>query len=180
MLARILLSLVVVATLASCGTVTPLQLAPGVQLGTKKYDNVVVRDFTSSVLGDEGEAATGAKIFTGKVIANVQEESPHIPVSHNGQAGKGSLVISGVITEYVEGNAALRFFVGLGAGNARFGADINFYDGGSGQKLGTVQAARKSYPLGGAIGAHQGIDNLMDDGAAVTCEEAAKLLLVAH
>jgi len=76
------------------------------------------------------------------------------------------------ITRFVEGNAALRFLVGMGAGSSYFDAT----DGASGSSIATLSADKNSWGLGGSLAAGQTVYTFMDEAAKKTAKEVAPYL----
>jgi hypothetical protein len=75
----------------------------------------------------------------------------------------------------MEGNAALRMFVGMGAGSSYFDANVRFSDS-RGKSLGMIRVDKNSWALGGGLAATQTVDTYMREGAKKTAEASTKLL----
>ena len=95
-------------------------------------------------------------------------------MTRNGKAGADSLIITGDVTRYVAGNAALRALVGFGAGSSYFDADVRFIDGASGKVVGTMKADKNSWGLGGGLAAGQTPETFMKGAAKTVAEESTK------
>ncbi len=102
---------------------------------------------------------------------------PHVhPMDITGKPDGSTLVVSGVITRFVEGNAALRLLVGMGAGSSYFDADIQVTDGGTNTSVTSLHADKNSWGLGGGIAASQTVDTFMKEAAKKTAAEVAPRL----
>ena len=175
---RLLLPLVVCLGLSSCGTVSDLQPSTqGAAIASgKMFSKVLVRDFTHTVADDDGTTPLAARRFSDHIASAIREAKPGAQVARSGKAGADTLVIGGEVTRYMEGNAALRLFVGMGAGSSYFDATVRFIDGGDNKELGTLKVDKNSWGLGGGIAASQTVESFMTSGAEKTAEEAAKRL----
>ncbi len=92
-----------------------------------------------------------------KAYSTVLKDQPIPPES--------TIIISGFIRKYDKGNAALRYFIGLGAGSSVFHATIEFKDSQSGKILGTISNNGTSWVGGGVIASGQSVEVLMQDAA---------------
>jgi hypothetical protein len=81
-----------------------------------------------------------------------------------------------VITRFVEGNAALRLLVGMGAGSSYFDANIQVTDGGNNASVTSLHADKNSWGLGGGIAASQTVDTFMNEAAKKTAAEVSPRL----
>jgi hypothetical protein len=163
--------------LVSCGTVATTQPAATTGLTTGKvYSKVVVQDFRSAVSDDDGSTVVAGRRFADVIAQEVRRSRPGVMVARNGPPDAGTLVIGGEITRYMEGNAALRLFIGMGAGSSYFDANIRYSDGGSGKTLGSLRADKNSWGLGGGIAASQTVEVFMTEAAKKTAADAAPLL----
>ena len=163
------------ALLSSCGSVSDFQPTSTGAVG-KKYSRVLVRDFTHTVSDDDGTTPVAARKFSDEISYAVQRQIPNAKVTRNGKPGADTLVIGGEVTRYMEGNAALRLLIGMGAGSSYFDANVRFSDGGTGKSLGTITVDKNSWALGGGLAATQTVDSYMKQGAEKTAEESAKFL----
>ncbi len=161
--------------LSSCGSVSDFQPATTAPV-SKKYHKVLVRDFTHTVSDDDGTTPVAARKFSDEISYAIQRQTPNVPVSRSGKPDSDTLVIGGEVTRYMEGNAALRLMVGMGAGSSYFDANVRFYDGKSGKSIGTIKVDKNSWALGGGIAATQTVDSYMKEGATKTAEASTKFL----
>ena len=95
-------------------------------------------------------------------------------VARGGKTDANTLVIEGEVTRFVEGNAALRALVGLGAGSSYFDADVRFLDGANGKVVGTMKADKNSWVLGGGLAAGQTVETFMNGAAKKVGQESMK------
>ena len=154
--------------LASCGSVSSTAPATSSAVGTvsKSYSKVLVQDFAAGP--DSGaDAAVGSK-FAGVIASAITSAKPGAQIVRQGKADANTLVIGGEVTRFVEGNAALRLLVGMGAGSSYFDANIRLSDGGTGAALHTLKADKNSWGLGGGLAASQTVDTFMSEAAKKT------------
>lgn len=176
-LRNILFTLSAAIVLTSCGSVSTEKPTTGTGIATgKTFQRVLVKDFTHTVVDDDGTTPVAARKFSDEIAKAIHVAKPGATVSRSGNAAAGTLVISGEVTRYVEGNAALRFLVGMGAGSSYFDANVYLSDGANGQRLGTIRVDKNSWGLGGGIAASQTVQHFMKLGAKKTAAEAATLL----
>ena len=170
----LLLLLPFVALLASCGTVSSVQPATGATVGGKAYSKVVVRDFAYRGAADQENGPVSGKNFPNYVSAEIAKKNAFGSVARSGKADANTLVVEGEITRFVEGNAALRALVGLGAGSSYFDASVRFVDGGNGAVVGTMTADNNSWVLGGGLAAGQTVETFMHGAAQKVAGESVK------
>jgi hypothetical protein len=155
-----------ISSLVSCGSVSASKPAAGTTATvTKSFSKVIVRDFS----------AGGAK-FAGIIASEIKQSHPGTQVLRTGKPDGSTLVISGVITRFVEGNAALRLLVGMGAGSSYFDANIQVTDGGNNASVTSLHADKNSWGLGGGIAASQTVDTFMNEAAKKTAAEVSPRL----
>ena len=77
----------------------------------------------------------------------------------------GTLVVSGDITRCSEGNASLRLWIGLGAGNSYFDATVRASDADTGQPIGEMVVDKNSWAGGGGLAAGQTVKSFMEAAA---------------
>lgn len=164
-----------ITSLVSCGSVATSKPSAGTTAAvTKTYSKVIVRDFSAGP--DSGaDTATGTK-FASIIASEIKQSHPGAQVLRTGKPDGSTLVVSGVITRFVEGNAALRLLVGMGAGSSYFDADIQVTDGGTNTSVTSLHADKNSWGLGGGIAASQTVDTFMKEAAKKTAAEVAPRL----
>ena len=163
----LLLSAAVVALcaiLTGCGTVSHVTPASGATSNLQKYDRVLVLDFADGV-SDQGdsaahqrkrmEVALATKSFPDQIAIELQSQGTFREVTRTGQPDAHTLVISGTITRYAEGDALGRMFVGLGVGSSYFDATVQLKDGVESRLLATQKVDKNSFVFGGGIAANQ-------------------------
>jgi Domain of unknown function (DUF4410) len=175
---RCLLIFPVILALSACGSVATLQTRDGkpVPAASNLYQRVLVKDFTHTVKDDKGTTPIAARRFSEKIADSIRLARPGLAVARSGKAAPGTLVIQGEVTRYMEGNAALRLLVGMGAGSAYFDANIYLTDGASGKEIGLIRVDKNSWGPGGGLAATQTVDTFMDAGAKATAAEVAKMV----
>lgn len=147
--------------LQSCGSVSSIR--PVVQnkpIDIKSYKAIVIKDFTNEIPNQKIDEIA-KKDFPDKIL-NLVEDSLLFESTHRNKKIKDSLVISGKITEYKEGNDLLKALVGFGAGRSSFSSDVDLIDGNSNEKIGTIEVRKKSWFLGGQVAVAQTVKVLMD------------------
>lgn len=143
---------------------------------TKKFGRVLVKDFTYQVEDaedDHGRTPAATRQFADLIVLDIKEEKAGAIVSRTGKADADTLVIEGEVTRFEEGNAALRLFVGMGAGRSHFDAMVRFVDGGTGKVLGEIEVSKNSWVLGGIIASAQDAGDFLSHGTERASEEAA-------
>lgn len=174
---NILTSFAATLILTSCGSVS--SEAPSASAGQvtgKTFQRVLVKDFTHSVTDDDGTTPVAARKFSDKIASAIRQAKPGVQVMRTGTAGPGTLVVSGDVTRYMEGNAALRLLIGMGAGSSYFDANVLLTDGASGQKINTIRVDKNSWGLGGMVAASQTVEHFMSLGASKVASETAPML----
>jgi opacity protein-like surface antigen len=175
---RLLLNLfgvIALFSLSGCGSTSGLQNGQGQAIASaRKFSRVTVQNFKLA-LEDPDPKANGAPGYFADRIASELKTAGRFPsVARNAKPDANTLVIDGVVTHYKEGNAALRFFVGMGAGSSFFEADVYFRDA-KGITIGKIKVDRNSWALGGGVAAAQNPIMFMNGAAEKIAQEAAKL-----
>lgn len=171
----IVTSLLLPTLMTSCGSTTTLKSTQGAELAVsaRKFQKVIVKDFTTSVRSTGVEAEIATSTFPEHIAALIRRSGAFKTVTRDGPADEKTLVISGVITRYTEGSAMMRYVVGMGAGSAYFDATTQFSDS-SGASLGSIVTDKNSWGLGGAIAATQTPQAFMSEAAQKIAAEARK------
>lgn len=133
-----------------------------------------MQDFKIFVPESAEKAASAKTYFADRIAADLRKTGRFASVSRNARPDAATLVIDGVVTKYVEGNAELRFWIGMGAGSALLEANVDFRDN-KGSPIGTIKVDKNSWALGGAIAAGQNPQLFMDGAADKIAAEALKL-----
>jgi len=158
--------------LAGSGTTSGLKGTAG--------NSVVVRDFVdkasehakdSDRQRKQAQMRRVTKDFADMVAWEIGRGHAFQQVVRNGTEDEKTLVLTGQITRYEEGDPNLRLWVGMGAGSSYFDARIELLKGGSGELQGTIEANRNSWVLDGGIAATQTPDGFMREAAKKVAEE---------
>jgi hypothetical protein len=167
--------------LVGCGTISPLEPAQASRkLDLSTYSRVVVNDFENKMTEraqPEDKSRAMARVcrdFADRVADEIEKQHVFESVSRTGTADESMLLIGGNVTRYVAGNAAARFFVGLGAGSSYFESLVEFRQGGTGELLGTMKVDKNSWVGGGGLAAGQTAEDFMQDAAVRVAEEVRK------
>jgi len=171
--------------LAGCGTTSGFKAASGQNaVDLSPFSRVVVKDFTDAVSekrkGPDREKKAAemkrvTKDFADMLAWEIGQKAAFAQVVRTGAEDEKTLIIGGQITRYEEGSPTARFLVGMGAGSSYFDARIEFLRGGTGELLGTLEANRNSWVLGGGIAATQTPDSFMREAARKVAEEVHRL-----
>ncbi len=157
--------------LSSCGADPTVSITPG---GSgKTYSKVVVRDFSCKVANAGESAKKITTAFSNEIVSSVSSKGAFTSVSKNGKITPDTLIITGAVTDYEEGNAGLRFVVGMGAGKAYFVSDVTYLDGATNKTVGTMNVDQ-AIAAGGVIGATAKPENLVKEAAVNVANESLK------
>jgi len=180
-------ALILTSALAACGTTSDIKPSANLQaigsaaqknakaIDLSAYDKVVVLDFVDGTdssklkpdkLRSHSDAmATAMRSFPDLIADKVRGTGAFQEVVRGPSPGK-ALTISGTITRLTEGNAALRLWIGMGAGSSYFDATTDLLDGESGASLGQLITDKNSWALGGALASAQTVQSFMEGAAA--------------
>ena len=167
------------ALFSGCGTTSNMKPAAGADLRSlQKYSQVCVLDFGNKTSGKSGAGPeyvpTQGRRFADLIALELEKKAAFGKVAHVAAPQLGSLVIKGDITRCVEGSAAMRYLVGLGAGSSYFDATVQFADADTGQQLEEINVDKNSWVLGGGIASTQTVEAFMEGAAKKIAEQAAK------
>ncbi len=175
---------VLAVALTACGTTSDIKpdIAPAAEGGAPTqnvkltvdlsgYDKVVVLDFadatdTSKLKPDQLRShnemmATDLHHFSDLIARDIRDTGAYSEVVREPSSGK-ALVISGRVTRLVEGNSALRLWIGMGAGSSYFDAEVKLSDSETGNTLGSATTGNNSWPLGGALASGQTVQSFLE------------------
>ena len=164
-----------------CGSTSQLareEAAPTHDLSS--YPRVAVGAFGSRPATDvpagkravyDNEVKAAGQRFATMVVSELRRYG--IPADVVRERPASALYVEGDITRYKDGNAALRFLIGFGAGSSYFDATVRFVDGDSGRQIGSIEVDKNSWPLGGLVAAAQDADSHMQGAAAKIAEQIA-------
>ena len=173
------------AVLTGCGTTSSLEAPPeaGV-IDLTPYQRLLVEDFSDEATARAKPEAqpllkpkldSAVKVFPDQIASVTRANGGFREVAREGAADDETLILRGAITQYDEGNAALRWMVGFAAGNVNFDARVELVDGASGKTLGTWKVDKNSWALGGGIAATQTPEGFMQEAASkIGAELSAK------
>jgi len=164
------------AMLTGCGTTSSLEAPPeaGV-IDLTPYARLLVQDFSDEATARAKPEAqpllkpkldAAVKVFPDQIASVTRANGGFREVAREGAADDETLILRGAITQYDEGNAALRWVVGFAAGNVNFDARVELVDGASGKTLGTWKVDKNSWALGGGIAATQTPEGFMQEAAS--------------
>jgi hypothetical protein len=166
----------VAGLLSGCGTTSSLEAPKATgYIDLTQYGRLLVQDFADEATTRAKPEAQpllkpkldmAVKLFPDQIASVTRANGGFEEVTREGVAGEGTLVMTGAITQYDEGNAALRWMVGFAAGNVNFDARVELVDGGSGKTLGTWKVDKNSWALGGGIAATQTPEGFMQEAAS--------------
>jgi len=168
--------------LNGCGTVSEVTPTPGKEVDIRKYDRILVLDFADGVTAQtkpsaqakkKAEMAVRTKSFPDRIAIELGEQNVFKEVIRTGNPDSVTLVISGTITRYTEGDAIGRMLIGFGAGSSYFDATVDFKDGSTSELLATQKVDKNSWVLGGGIAATQTPDEFMQEAAKKLAENIA-------
>jgi hypothetical protein len=160
--------------LTGCGTISEVTPANGKPVDFTRYERVLVLDFVDGATQKEkpanqprkkAEMAVRTKSFPDRIAIELGAKNVFKEVTRTGEPDPQTLVISGTITRYVEGDAMGRLMIGLGVGSSYFDAIVDFKDGGTSELLATQKVDRNSWVLGGGIASTQSPDEFMKEAA---------------
>jgi opacity protein-like surface antigen len=172
---RLALGALAALLIAACGTTSELRTTQGsASASSRKFTKVTVQDFKLALTEAEENSPNAPKYFADRIATELRATARFSKVSRNAPADANTLVVTGTITKYHEGNSMLRLFVGMGAGSAFFEADIYFRDN-KGVSVGQIKADKNSWALGGGVAAAQNPTMFMNGAAEKIAQEAAKL-----
>lgn len=170
-----------------CGTTSNLKPAAETEgLDFSVYERVVVLDFQDATDKSKIKAKKLAKHeetlkmavrnFADRLAAEIRLTEAYSEVLRE-QTDEPAMVISGAITRYKAGNAAARLIVGFGAGSSYFDAEVEFSDGVTEAKLGSMTVDKNSWVLGGGLAAGQSVERFMDGAARKIAKQLAEAKL---
>lgn len=169
-----LLTLPLVAfILVSCGSTS--SLPKEVSSGGRTFSKVLVKNFSTTVTDPKVSAKVkSAQVNLPDIIAGELRQSGQFSsVARTGKPGPQTLVIDGSITNYDDGNAAMRLLVGFAAGNSNFDANVTYSDA-RGVPLGSIKVDKNSWALGGAVAMTQDAASFIPGAAEKAAKEALK------
>jgi hypothetical protein len=161
-----------VLALSGCGSTSDIRDSSGqvVESSSARFAKVRVMDFKNAAKPGDAGADAAAVTFPGLIASEIRKTGRFRNVARNGDSDPDTLTITGEVTRYEEGNAALRFFIGMGAGSSYFDASVHALDD-DGKGLGDIVVDRNSWGLGGGMAAGQNPQTFMRAAAGKIAEE---------
>jgi Domain of unknown function (DUF4410) len=161
--------------LTACGTTSSLQDRHGKSLtSTRTFTKVTVQDFKNATPEVGEKINTGKVYFADRIATELKKRGQFLSVARNAKPDANTVVISGTITKYDEGNPNKRLWIGMGFGMALLEANVEFRDS-KGLTIGMIKVDKNSWPLGGGLAASQDPQGFMKGAAEKVAEEAGKL-----
>jgi hypothetical protein len=142
------------------------------KLNLSAYETVIVMDFTDGTKKSNLPDFAG-KNFADRIASEIKGTQAFKQVSRE-PVNEKSVVVSGRITKYAEGNSALRLLVGFGAGSSHFDADVKISDSPTNTELGQIDVDEKSWGLGGIMAATQTVEGFMSGASKKIAKELAE------
>ena len=162
--------------LSGCGSVGTIESTDGYdgKLGVdlSDFDSVAVLNFGDATKKQDVPEYAGRN-FADRIAAEIRSTGAFDEVSRE-SLNASSIVISGNITRYTEGNPALKWMIGFGAGSTYFDAVVRFSNSDTGEKLGELVVDKNSWVLGGGIAASQNVEQFMKGAAEKIASEMVK------
>lgn len=172
---RFILAAFVMIVFADCRSASTLQGPHGMPLTpTRTFSKVSVQDFTVSVFKRAEQARSARVVFPDFIVTELQKTGRFSSVARNAEPDVNTLVISGIVTRYDEGNVQKRFWLGMGFGRAFLEADVEFRDN-KGVEIGKIKVDKKSWPLGGEMVASQDPHGFMYGAAGKIAKETTRM-----
>lgn len=162
---KIYLLMVGLLFLTGCGPTTGL-VKDGKETVTANlshYNTIVIEDFSDGTEKKNLPEFVG-KNFSDRISSSIRGKGISKTVSRTALPER-SLIVTGYITRYEEGNPTLKLLIGMGAGSTYFDAKVILKDSSSGEVIGEIIADRNSWGLGGAIAASQTVEQFMNETA---------------
>jgi hypothetical protein len=142
----------------------------------QKYSRVSVLDFADKTNGKSpgDKMREQGRHFSDLIALELNRTKAFEAVERADAPRAGSLTVSGDITKCVEGNAALRAWIGFGAGSSYFDAIVRCSDADTGQPLGEIVVDKNSWVLGGGLAQGQTVQTFMEGAAKKVADQLSK------
>jgi hypothetical protein len=140
-----------------------------------KYTYVIVNDFGDGVSKshDNPNIISQGTKFADLIASSIKSKNLFDKIERNANSTESALLIDGNITQYEEGNPALRTLIGLGAGSSHFDAKVNFKDNITKELLAEIDVDQMSWALGGIMAGSQDVKSHMNSSAKKIADEVA-------
>lgn len=181
----LVLCLISCASLAvGCGSTSSLKSQSGAKLVCdKQFDCVQVATFKSTITKTDTPLTKidwACGHFADLIVQELNATGAFRTVSRVedvNDVNDTSLIISGEITRYTEGDAFARFMIGFGAGSSYFDAIVRFADGVNREEIGLIKVDRNSWVLGGGYASGQTPEMYMAEAAKKIASETKRLAI---
>ena len=140
-----------------------------------KYTYIIVNDFGDGVSKshDDSNIISEGKRFADIISSSIKSKNLFDKIERNTNSPESALLIDGNITQYEEGNVALRTLIGLGAGSSHFDAKVNIKDNITKELLAEIDVDQMSWALGGIMAGSQDVKSHMNLSAKKIADEVA-------
>ncbi|WP_341747440.1 MULTISPECIES: DUF4410 domain-containing protein [unclassified Candidatus Tisiphia] len=172
--------LILTIILSSCGSTSSIRNAQPSEsrVDISNYDYIIINDFKdgTSKSSNNPHVISEGKRFADMIASSIKSKKLFDKVQRNVDSTDRAILIDGKITKYSEGNAVMRTLIGFGVGSSHFNAKINIKDNETKKLLGSIDANKMSWALGGVIAGSQDVKSHMNSVASnIACEcEIAK------
>jgi hypothetical protein len=177
--------LVLALALSGCGTISGFKPKPDkTTANLSHFNKVCIEDFADGASQKaspakrekkEREMQRVTRDFADMLAWEIDHKCIFDQVTRNGTNDNQTLIIRGTITRFEAGSPSARLWVGMGAGSSYFDAAVEFRDGASEEILGSIDANRTSWVLGGGLAAAETPDSFMREAARKVADELARL-----
>jgi hypothetical protein len=158
--------IILLLILTSCGSTSQMRNAQKMDAprpDLSSYHTIIINDFSDGVSKDQKDAKIieGGKRFADMIATEIKSKNAFNKVERNIESTDDALLIDGKITQYEEGNPAMRAMIGLGAGSSHFDAEVFFKDNKTKKILSDIKVDQMSWALGGIMAATQDVKSHM-------------------
>ena len=172
---RNLLLVFITLAITACGTTS------GIKQNGEEASNQDLSNYNAVLENDFGDGTKKQNLpeyagsnFADRIISAIRGKGIFEEVTDDPkEISSEAIVIVGDITRYEEGNAALKFMIGFGAGSTYFDANVSISDFKNQDILGEITVDKNSWALGGGIAAGQTVEQFMNEAADKVAKELA-------
>lgn len=165
----LVIALLLTALFTGCGTVSDVQTADGSsEVDLSQYHFATV---SFSPAEDDPLLEEACVTFADFIVSQLKQQNVFVEVREENDQQPGLLLITGEVTNYDRGNAALRILIGFGAGSTRFDADVRLVDAHTGELVADLSVDKNSWFLGGTYAGMQTPEDFMESAAKKLAEE---------
>jgi hypothetical protein len=164
--------------LSACASSNSLKMTDAGSAVTdfSRYDTIYVQAFEDETPGNKLPNGFASR-FNGYVTVALRNTDTFTTVVRDvpKTPAPNSLILTGDVTGYEKGDAALRTFVGYGAGNTYLEALLTLRDAASGETLGKIVVDKDSGFSGGILAADKSPERYVRSAAKKIAKEVAKV-----